>query len=330
MYNTPQSSSTGFSALFAKKAGYKMKLILGLLIGLPLLASVISVPDSALIPSTALYTDEIGGGIGTVVVMTGPPGDPSVGDPSGRSNDAFSGPIPLGFTLSFFGNTYSQFFINSDGSITFTKGLFQFTPTSPQGAALPIISPFFADVDTTNPASGVIYLRMDIPNEVIVTWDQVGYFAGNVDKLDTFQLVLRGPGYNVPAAEGQVGFFYGAVQWEVGDASGGVDGFCPQGLGPPDCVPAAVGFGDGNSNGQVLDGSTANGISSLVNDAHIWFDLNAAPVPVPEPASTGLFLLGIGAIAWKFQALRRVRDKRTQRSQRAVVKNVGLACLKRF
>ena len=46
------------------------------------------------------------------------------------------------------------------------------------------------------------------------------------------------------------------MQWETGDASGGSGGFGGS--------PAAVGFGDGLSNGFVLEGSTENGISRIV------------------------------------------------------------------
>jgi hypothetical protein len=133
-------------------------------------------------------------------------------------------------------------------------------------------------------------VRTDIPNEIIVTWDRVGYFASHTDKLDSFQLVLRGPGYSVPSGEGQVGFFYKTMQWEVGDASGGVNGFCPAGTVGSSCFPAAVGFGDGNSNGFVLAASLQGGISSIVNNSHAWFNLvngvpvTTGPTPTPGPA----------------------------------------------
>jgi hypothetical protein len=45
------------------------------------------------------------------------------------------------------------------------------------------------------------------------------------------------------------------MQWETGDASKGSGGFGG--------TPAAVGFGDSQSNGEVLQGSTQNGISGV-------------------------------------------------------------------
>jgi hypothetical protein len=257
-------------------------------------AAVVTVPQSALVPSNVYYTDIIGGGIGSIVVMTDGGNAPNIGGADGRNDDGFSGPIALGFTLNFFGSSYTTFFANNNGNISFNAGIPDFTPDGPQGAFQPIISPFFSDVDTRNLASGVLHLRNDIPDEIFVTWDAVGYFGLNADKLNSFQLVLRGPGFAVPSGEGQIGFFYKTMQWETGDASGGEGGFGG--------TPAAVGFGDGASNGQVLAGSISDGISGVVNNHHIWFNLTEEGEPealpgVPEPGSIVLAAAGLGALA---------------------------------
>ncbi len=233
------------------------------------------IPDSALIPSNTYYTDILG----SSSIM-------------GRNDDGSSAQLPLGFTLNFFGSDYSTFWVNNNGNVSFTQSISQYTPTGPQGASVPLIAPFFADVDTRNSGSGLVYLRNDIPNEVIVTWDAVGYFGSHADKLDSFQLVLRGPGYSIPVGEGSIGFFYKSMQWETGDASGGSGGFGG--------TPAAVGFGNGAGQGEVLQGSIQNGISGIVSDHHIWFNQNLTPVPpppsnpnVPEPGTLSL-LAGMG------------------------------------
>jgi hypothetical protein len=256
------------------------------------MAAVVTIPDSQLTPTTSLFTNVFG----TQIVTTGGGSAANVGNASGRNDDGFRGPIDFGYTLSnFFGHDYTQFFLNNNGNITFGNGLAAFTPQGPQGATQPVIAPFFADVDTRGAASGLVYYNTSIPNETILTWDHVGYFGSHDDKLNSFQLVVRGPDFAIPAGEGQIGFFWTTMQWETGDASGGSGGFGG--------TPAAVGFGDGQSNGFILQGSTQNGISRIVNNEFIWFNLSdqGTPIPVPpitgavpEPETYALMLAGLG------------------------------------
>jgi hypothetical protein len=249
-------------------------------------AAVITIPASTLVPSTQYYTTDIGGGIGAPLVMTGGGNAANVGQ--SRNDDGFSGPIALGFTLHFFGQDYTQFWANNNGNISFTAGLAQFTPTGPQGATVPVISPFFADVDTRNAASGLMYLRNDIADQIIVTWDNVGFYNSHGSPTNSFQLVVRGPGYVIPSGEGQIGFFWNSMGWETGDASGGSGGFGG--------TEAAVGFGNGAGDGYVLEGSTLAGISGTVNNHRLWVNLSSTGEPevpsVPEPGS--MLLLGSG------------------------------------
>jgi hypothetical protein len=264
-------------------------------------AEVAIIPQSALVPSTTLYTADIGGGVGTPLVMTGGGNAANVGGV--RNDDGFSGPIPLGFELDFFGRRYGSFFANNNGNVSFGAGISEFTPNGPQGAAAPVVSPFFADVDTRGAASGVLSLRADVPQQIIVTWSEVGHFSANAERRNTFQLVLRGADYALPAGEGRIGFFWTTMQWETGDASGGTNGFGG--------TPAAVGFGDGLANGQVLAGSTEPGIADRVQNRRLWFDLAAGGVPIvtppvdggesvsviPEPGTSALTALGLVLLA---------------------------------
>ncbi|MDQ8020769.1 MAG: PEP-CTERM sorting domain-containing protein [Moraxellaceae bacterium] len=243
-------------------------------------AAVSTVPQTALVPSDYYYTDLIGGGIGNVVVTTGGGASaPNIGDPSGRNDDGFSF-LNLGFNVTFFGNTYSSLYINNNGNVSFGAGISAYVPVGPTGAIAPVISPFFGDVDTRNAASGVVHVRTDIANQVIVTWDQVGYYSSQGNPLNSFQLVLRGDNYVVPVGEGSIGFFYQDMGWENTQTS----------------TTAAVGFGDGQGNGKVLEGSNTDNLNLVLDNHHIWFDPNLNPVSqVPEPGA--LALLGIGLLA---------------------------------
>jgi hypothetical protein len=92
-------------------------------------AAVSTIPNSALQANNQYYTDIIGGGIGTPLLMTGGGSGADVGQ--SRNDDGFSGPINLGFSLNFFGNTYTQFWANNNGNISFNGGIAAFTPSGP-------------------------------------------------------------------------------------------------------------------------------------------------------------------------------------------------------
>ena len=91
-----------------------------------------------------------------------------------------------------------------------------------------------------------------------VDWFNVGYFASNVNKLNTFQLIL----VNRPdtgAGNFDIEFNYNSIEWETGDASGGVNGLGGQ--------SAAVGYSNGTGTpgtffelpGSHIPGSFING-----------------------------------------------------------------------
>jgi hypothetical protein len=242
-------------------------------------AATTVIPQSALTPSTSYYTDTLGPNI----VTTGGGNAANVGGANGRNDDGYMA-LNLGFDFTLFGNTYNSLFINNNGNLSFGNGISAYVPTGPTGANAPVISAWFGDVDTRNPASGLVHYNLS-GNELVVTWDDVGYYDAGANALNAFQIVLRSDDYVIPVGQGQIGFFYKNMGWESTNTS----------------RTAAVGFGDGAGNSEVLEGSTLAGLNRVVANHNIWFDQNLAPVTpgpgaVPEPATWAMMILGFGVI----------------------------------
>ena len=255
----------------------------------------------------------------------------AVRDPAGSganilpANDDDSTPaVALGFGVNFFGSNTNTIFVNNNGNVTFTNFLSQFTPNGlAQGVGQPIIAPYFADVDTRGPGSGVVSygtgtitdasLGWNNAPEFAVEWPNVGYYFENTDKLATFELLLVSRP-DTGAGNFDIEFNYNTVQWETGDASGGTNG-----LGG---TSAAVGYSNGLSGGSnaffQLPGSLVNG--ALIDggvDALITHDLNSSVagrydfqvrngvvVNGPEPGTTLLMVAGVLILAGLYRRRR--------------------------
>ncbi len=145
--------------------------------------------------------------------------------------------------LNFFGTSYSTFYVNTNGSISFGNGITTYTPTTITAGGTPAILPYWADVDTRSYYSGgqppPIYVDIDPAADVItITWPGVDYFdvtlSNHVPKANWFQLQLfdRGNG------DFDIVFRYQSIQWTTGDASGGTNGLSG--------TPAHAGWTAGN------------------------------------------------------------------------------------
>jgi hypothetical protein len=139
-------------------------------------------------------------------------------------DDGSSTAQPLGFTVDFFGQTFSSVFVNSNGNVTFGAPLSDFTPVPLGQLNSMVIAPFFADVDTT--FRGIIQYgtgTVDRRPAFAATWRGVDFYGGRGNLLNDFQLLLIDRS-DTGRGNFDVEFNYAQVVWESGDFNGGVAG----------------------------------------------------------------------------------------------------------
>jgi subtilase family serine protease len=190
----------------------------------------------------------------------------------GPNDDGSVGPIQLPFPVPVYGNTYTQFWINNNGNVTFTGPLSDYTAFAfPNNRGIVIVAPFFADVDTRPAASGKVHYRAT-NDYIVVTWNNVGYYNQRADKLNRFQLIITRDGY--------AGFSYANMQWTTGDASGGSGGFGGS--------PARAGFDAGNGRDALVfwQGNTRESLE-LLRCRTFWYNLRTGqPTEDRDPPNT--------------------------------------------
>lgn len=182
------------------------------------------------------------------------------------NDDQSSSELNLPFAVRFFKeDAFTKFYVNNNGNISFGAPLGSFTPNRFPASNLPVIAPFWADVDTRNqPGGGAVYVASPNADTVVVTWNNVGYFSGHNDKLNDFQMTLINRSAT-GAGNFDIEFRYNKLEWVTGDASGGTGGFGG--------TPAQAGYDAGNGqNFFVLPGSFSSNILDLVNTSNVSSD----------------------------------------------------------
>lgn len=171
----------------------------------------------------------------------------TIGDPNDlyRNDDGSSPSITLPFQFCFYGQNINSCYINNNGNVSFGASYGTFTANSFPDPTFIMVAPFWADVDTRAPGSGVVYYKLT-STALIVRWQTVGYYSLYDDKLNDFQLIITDGSDPILPSGNNVSFCYGDMQWTTGDASNGTNGFGGS--------PATVGVNRGNGTDYIQIG----------------------------------------------------------------------------
>lgn len=228
---------------------------------------------------------------------------------TGGCNNSFDGGtcagtmVSIGFEINYFGSVHNSLYVNTNGNVTFDVPLPTFTPFELSGAFREIIAPFFADIDTRNPASGVVTFgngTFEGRNAFGVNWIGVGYFDQQVSNPNSFQLLLVDRS-DTGARNFDIIFNYDSILFETGDGSYGIDGLggysaragFAQGTGMPGTSVELPGSGIPGS--FINDGTIAlitHRLNSDVDGRYIFNARNGGFAVVPEPGTCMLLLGG--------------------------------------
>jgi len=207
-----------------------------------------------------------------------------------RNDDGSSPLIVLPFSFCFYGSNYTQVYINNNGNISFDNPYPVFSPVGLQGATVKMIAPFWADVDTRNISSGIVYYKVT-PTALLIRWDSVGYYSTHVDKVNDLQCIITNGTDPLVSGGNNVKFSFGVMQWTTGDASADSAGFCPlSGNGYPGVSGASnadninyIQFGQFGRPGSVYNTQTDpypySGVSYLNNRSYTFSTCGSTNIP---------------------------------------------------
>jgi gliding motility-associated-like protein len=109
-----------------------------------------------------------------------------------NGDDEFYGPFNIGFNFTFYGNVYSQFYISSNGMITFGAGSDNPVSVSIPNTDLPnnYIAPFWDDL-VVDPSGKILYTTFgSVGNKkLVVQFLNMGFYTNPVF-MGTFQVIL--------------------------------------------------------------------------------------------------------------------------------------------
>ncbi|MCX6955123.1 MAG: VPDSG-CTERM sorting domain-containing protein [Verrucomicrobia bacterium] len=138
-----------------------------------------------------------------------------------RNDDDSTGLVSIGFNINFFGTTYNNLYVNNNGNLTFNTPWASWVPFNLYTTGVPIIAPFFSDVDTRATASAVTQYGAGTfagHNAFGATWNGVGYYSQQSNPLNKFQVLLVDRS-DLLDGDFDIYFNYDQILWDHGAAT---------------------------------------------------------------------------------------------------------------
>jgi len=131
----------------------------------------------------------------------------------GATDEGYSGPYNLGFNFKFYGQVKTQFYLSSNGFISFapiTANAFSNASIPTAGVPNEIICPFWDDLDAKSP--GTVHYKQD-GNKIIIQWTNYQRYSGTSSY--TWQVHLY--------SSGKILVYYNTMTGTINSATIGIE-----------------------------------------------------------------------------------------------------------
>ncbi len=110
---------------------------------------------------------------------------------SSTSDDVNAGPFPVGFTFPFYGNTFTDFRVSSNGWVSFTNTTSDLSndPLPSPGGPENLLAVFWDDMVVDLSVGGQVYYEYD-GTKLVIQYDGVKKYGSNSPPYYTFQILL--------------------------------------------------------------------------------------------------------------------------------------------
>ncbi len=156
-------------------------------------------------------------------VEIAPPDGPGTLIPEITDQDADTVTLPLPFTFVFYGDTFTQIGVASNGFLELGGSTYRFGANEPipqAGGPRALIAPFWDDLDPS--VGGDIYQWYDsVGHRWIVEFKDVEHYGGG--DPETFEVILLDPAYDpTPTGDGEILILYQVVS-DISSATVGIE-----------------------------------------------------------------------------------------------------------